>query len=382
MNLILDFTELASVVSYSNTILSDKSVDDKMKNIIFLVDKEGVKIVGYNAFTFARTQLEKATVNDIPDDGWDFQLRASDINKIISSFSNLYKTKVDTLEISDDGVKVKVVIKEEPLKEEDSKLAQVSRFSLENAPIIANILKEIKREFPENVDLISSADPTLYIDSLLPLMDNNSSNNLTSKMNFAGDYVFVMSSAMSAFFENKLPDAFKDLTLSYSSVSFLNKLCEGTDSLGVARTDNYLCIQTTNTEAFMRYQSIKIKYQMYIDKRSKENGIVVDRMYFKDVLRRMGSVTPEGKMKITPEGDLSVVNEAFSQLIPLNSKKGEVENIAFNVSIPTIEKVLIGKDDVFPYDVFIYFVPTQRGYVIYLSDKTGAWFSTTQVTHS
>ena len=53
----LSFEELNRVLSYINTILSDKSVEDKSKNVIFLVNDNDVTLVGYNQVTFSRTSM-------------------------------------------------------------------------------------------------------------------------------------------------------------------------------------------------------------------------------------------------------------------------------------------------------------------------------------
>ena len=90
-------------VGYANTILSDKSVEEKLKNLIFVVSKEDVKLVAYSAFTFSRTTLaSEIELDDV--DSWSFQVKASEVNKIISSFSSLYKTKVSSLDFEEDGV--------------------------------------------------------------------------------------------------------------------------------------------------------------------------------------------------------------------------------------------------------------------------------------
>lgn len=128
----------------------------------------------------------------------------------------------------------------------------------------------------------------------------------------------------------------------------------------------------------MRYQKVKINYSMYASKRSKDKGFVVDRLYLKDVLKRMSTVEPSGVFKV--EGDeLFVSNNNFNQTIPLNNKK-EAEGLSFNIFTSVLEKAILGKDDVFTGDLFIYFVDTVRGYLVFLSDGSGAWFSSIQVT--
>lgn len=382
MKIKVKFEELVNTLGFASTILSDKSVEDRMKNIIFLVNDGEVKVVGYNAFTFSRTELNTVETEDIPGNGWQFQVRSSNLEKILSSFSKLYKTKVNDVEFEDDGVRIKATLFEESIKEEDSRLSQKCEFQLENVPILGSVMKEINMEFPENPEVVESAELFFYIESLLPLMSNDSASKNESKLNFAPDYVFVMSAQMSAYFKNKLPDAFKQLTLSYSSVNFLKKLTEGTTDVQICRIDKYLCIQSENTEAFMKYQNIKIKYQAYLDRLNTEKGIVVDRLYLKDVLHRMSSISPDGKMLITEDGDLEVTNSNFHQVIPLIKVKEGTAGISFNLPVAFFEKSIAGRDDVFSGELFIYFVPTARGYSVFMKDKTGAWLSNTTVTRA
>lgn len=382
MKVTVEYQNLMNVLGFPNTILSDKSVEDKMKNIIFIVKPDLVKVIGYNVFTFSRTDMDVVDSEDIPESGWEFQVKASNLNKVLSSFSSLYKTRVDKVSFSDDGVKIKLSVFEEAVSEEDSRLAQVSEFYLENVPVLSNVNNEIHMEFPEGSDLLSSGDLSLYIDSLMPLMSNDSAGSNASKLNFAPDYVFVMSGYMSAFFKNRLPEAFKGITLSYSSINFLKKLVEGVDSINVCRIDKYLCVQSGSTEAFMKYQNIKLKYEAYLKKMDKTLGISVDRFYLKDVLRRMSNVATDGKMFITNDNNLNVVCTGFQQNIPLNKVKSGMAGIGFNVTIKYFENAIIGKEDVFNGDVFIYFVPTARGYMIFMQDKSGAWISNTQVTEA
>lgn len=382
MKIEVNFSELQNVLGYVGTILNDKSVDDKLKNVIFSITSEEIKVIGYNAFTFSRTVLEKCTIEDVSSDGWHFQLKASELNKILGSFSSMYKTQVERLDFEDDGVKIKVTVHEEAKDSEDSRLNQDSVFLLENAPIPEKIMKEVSLELTGDVELVSSGDPLLYLDSLFPLMNNDTASSMASKLNFASDYVFILTSTMSAFMQNKLPDAFKDLTLTYSSANFLKKLCETVEDIGVVKLEKYLCVQSGNTEAFMKFQAVRVNYKTYVDKLNKDTGIVIDRLYLKDVLKRMGNIQPEGKIYVTDDEQLHVVNSKFEQFIPLEAVKGEASGISFNMSVPILDKVIVGRDDVFSSNLFMYFVETARGYVLYVSDKTGAWFANTQVSRA
>lgn len=381
MKISVNFEELQSTLVLSNTVLADKSVDEKLKNIIFMVDRDSVKLVGYSTFTFCRTELEKVEVIDLPEDGsWQFQVKATELNKIIGSFSTLSRTKVSAIEFESDDARIKVFVHEEPIEEGNERLAQVSSFKLDNPQILKNIDTAIHMNFPEESEMLTSGDLFLYLDSLFPIMTNETSSKVGNKINFAEDYAFVITPTMSAFMVNKLPEAFKDLTLTYSSANFLKRLCDSSDSLSVAKIDKYLCIQSGSTEAFMQYQPVRVNYKMYVEKKSKDLGIVVDRLYLKDVLKRMGNVLPDGKAHILEDETIHMENANFQQIIPLEKVKGEVNKIGFAFSIPVFDKAIVGRDDVFSQELFIHFVPTARGYLVYLSDKTGSWFSATQVT--
>lgn len=380
MKISVNYGELSTVLNFTNTVLSDKSVDDSMKNIIFMVKSNGeVKVAGYNAFTTARTLLNNVEVEGIPESGWEFQVKADGLNKIISSFSNLYKTKVDGLDFSVEGVRIKVTVHEKPLNEEEVRFAQDSEFMLESAPILANILNEIHREFPAECDGVTSDELLIYTDCLLPLLSNDAASKIGSNLYFADDYVFVINSVVSGFVQNRLPDSFKDLSLGYSSVVFLKKMCELAPTIDVSKSEKLLCIRAEGTEAFMRCKKPTIQYKTYIDRLKKDVGIVVDRFYLKDVLRRMGNISTDGTMRVSGE-DLIVENNNFQQVIPLIKAKEEAEGVAFKVSISAITSAILGKDDIFKNDVFIYLIPKAHGYMLYMMDKSGAWLTVSQVT--
>lgn len=382
MKITLSFEELNKVLSYIYTILSDKSVEDKVKNVIFLVDGNNeVTMVGYNQMTFSRTVLEKAECSDIPADGWEFQVKANELNKIMSSYSSLYKTRVDEIDFEDDNVRTKITVHEVPVDEEkDSRLAQDSIFEVENAPILTKILNDIKTSFPEQASPTASSNLLIYLSSLLPLMSNDSANSTASKMYFAEDYVFTMSSSASAFFRNELPDEFKGVTLGYSSVGFLKKLCETSEMVSLAKDSLYLCIESGNTQAFMRYKPIRISYKAYIDRKVKDKGIVVDRLYMKDVLRRMSNISVDGKMSIIDNNTLLVTNDVFQQEVPLERCKEGTSGITFKISIPILNSLILGEDDMCDSNLFIYLVETTRSYTIYIQDKSDVWFSSTQAS--
>jgi hypothetical protein len=380
MKVSVPFSDLNSALGYINPVLADKSVKPENKNVIFIVTADEVKIAAYNAFTMCRTVLNNAEVEDVFD-MWQFQVKATDVNKIISAFSNLSKTKAEFIDFENEDVHIKVTVHERALKEEDSCLSQDSSFELQSSAIARKINEELLADFPESPVLYASGDLLLYLDPMVPMLTDDTSNGIASRLNFAHDYVFVTSPSWSAFMQNKLSEEFHNLCLGYSSVVFFKKLCEGSENISIARTPTYLCIEVGNTQAFMRYKPVKVTYSAFVSKRSTERGIVLDRPYFRDVLRRMGAVDTDGKLSIISDSALLVENSSFQQEIPLIKSKGaDIVGTRFNASISTLSNLLLGRDEVFSSTVFIYFVNTTRGYMLFLSDSTGAWFTTAQVS--
>lgn len=380
MKLTLGFKELQELSGFANTILSDKSVEDKLKNFIFMCTKDKVQISGYNAFTFSRSAFENYTLElDEGVDEWDFQIKASELNKILASYSSLYKTVVDWVDIEVYEVRLRLTVHEVPKEGESEQYKKDSVFYLESLPILGNIKQELKKEFPEQLEYINGDDIIAYLDTLTGLMSNDQAGGVNAKLNFAEDYVFVISATDAVFLKNHLVDAFKDICLSYSSAVFLNKVVESGCEISVSRfEDKYLCIAFGTSEAFLKYQRIKVKHQHYVERKSKDRGIVLNRLYLKDVLKRMTDASVNARITVESETELMVENGNFSQVVPIDSCRDAV-GVSFSISNRILNKLIVGRDDLFDESLFIYFVENPKGYLIYLSDKSGAWFSTTQV---
>lgn len=374
MKVSVDFKELSNVLGYVNTVISDKTVDEKLKNVIFNVKENDVTVIGYTPITFSRTRLEEAVTEGVSEE-WSFQVKASELNKFIGCYSNLSKTVVKGVDFVSKDNRIMLVIHEEAIEEKDEKLSRSSRYMLNNIAISDFIRKEVTMEFPMESDSAMTSDLLIYLDSLFPLMDTGASG----KLYFGEEYVFVISQAVSTFFNNRLPEAFKGISLGYSSVNFLKRLCIGSEVVSVHKSSHYLCVQSGLTEAFMKYQGVKVNINVYTSNMNTDNGIVLDRLYLKDVLKRMGVSSTDCSVSLL-DSELYVSNEGFDQSIPLNNMKGNLDGLKFKISVPLFSKIIVGDDTIFAEEIFLYFVKKgPRNYIIYVKDATNSWFSTIQV---
>ena len=376
MKVTLKFSELQKVLSYTDAILSDKS-SDKAKNVIFSVKGNDVNIIGDNEFTTSRTHMEYAEVEDIPDEGWLFQIKSADLNKLVSSFSNMARTYVDVIDIKNNNNKLLITVHEIPKEGEDENYAKDAYFNSDILPLPAKIEERVQTQFPEEYVTIDTETLMVYLKAFSSLLTNDVSGT-SSKLSFAEDYVFFTSQDMSAFMLNRLPDQLKDVMLTYSTVMFIRKICDKTSTIDVARTPSSICIRAENTCAFAKYSRVTYNYKIFISKKSTDKGFMIDKMYLGDILKRMENSMPNGIMKIVNDSTLVVTNDVYNQEIPLLKVKGDVTGTEFKISVPTFKKLLIG-DDTYPNNLFVYLVDTMRGYVVYVQDESDAWFASAQL---
>ena len=377
MKLKLAYSDFVSALKYASTVLSDSSL--KSKVVIITASAEKVDITAYSPLAFMRVGLEAF---DYEGEGtWQFQLNYEDLYHLLNSFSNLYKTQAVDIAFEDDGVKILTSVTEEAIDPDDSALAQIVKFYLTAVPIKKSISDEISTEYMGELEVVSSSALLMYLSSLIPLMANDANGSMVNQINFESDYVFIMKNNIAAFFKNKLPQAFEGISLRYSNVNILKKLAENYEDLDVGRDENSLYVQADNIQAFIRFVPNKYKYDKYVQDLSNEHGIVVDRKYFRNVLKRLSYTGTDATFSFE-DGALLVCNDDFSQQVALNNSKGDIAGVVFSAPVNIILKMLVGDDNTFPEELFIYLKPGGTGYIVHMMDGSGAWFSSVQVRRS
>ena len=110
---------------------------------------------------------------------------------------------------------------------------------------------------------------------------------------------------------------------------------------------------------------------------------MLDRQYFRDVLKRLSLASDAVEVKIEANADSIVVqNSKFSQSVPITNSKGldALGSVSFKVLPDVMNKAIIGDDSQFSNSVFMYFAPTQNGgYSLVFSDDSGFWFSVASI---
>ena len=116
---------------------------------------------------------------------------------------------------------------------------------------------------------------------------------------------------------------------------------------------------------------------------TKDTAIVVDRIYLKDILKRLSLAPEDIRVSFDTEGEVvHLSNKMFDQDLSILQTKniGVLENISFRLKPDKLRDAIIGSDTIFQEELRIYFtVVAENKLAITLTDSTASWFSVLQV---
>lgn len=381
MQIKVPYNALVEAVNTVSSALSGKAGSGS--DLIFLADEEGLTLAGWTPVMHVRVSVPEADVLEINPDGVSMQLKLNQISSYLGTFSNLSRTKADWVEFSEEGVRLKMSVHEIPLDPDEVEFEQISPFYLEKLAVRDRTLQVLKEPFPEEEVTVDAQYLDLYLATLLPNLSDEQNEGVGSKLNFTEDWVFVISNIFASFMSNRLPEVFHNIELSYGSVSFLRKLCSSSEFIEVVKQTEgrggYLDVRAGQVEAFLRYSPVRVPYEARLRHRTKDSGVLLDRGYLKDVLRRMEVSGGDNADIEVVENGLQISTENYSQTMPVQAIKGEVVGSQFKIPVRTFGKTILGRDGVFEGEVFLYLHDAGSSYALYLQDATDSWLSTLQV---
>lgn len=390
MKLRIPFDILINNLDYVSTVVEDKLLDDSMRNIIFKLSERGVSLIGYNSIAICKTHLQEGDYRVEFGEGdlktseegevMYIQVKSKELNNFLSTFKSLNKTKPSDVLFETINAKIRLTVFEEPVDASDTHLSQPSVWVYDNINVKENVLKEINQKIEEGGQSLQSLDILLYLTTLLPLLSDEGGNSLPSKMHFSKDYVYVMPKMFATLFTNVLPEAFQDVVLSYSALNFLKKVLDHNDVVSVNKTATHVTLVTDTSEALLRYTTKMPDQKVYQNAVKKDNGVGIDKLYLKDVLKRLSISNESITITIKAnEEKMEVKNSKFNQVIPLTQVKGMegLGSVVFKLTPEILNKAVIGDNTgAFPDELFLYVVPQQTsGYTLVFADSTSSWFS-------
>lgn len=375
----LDYDNLVYLLDNATSVTSDSALKDADKTIFFLIKDEGESIaVSKNSDLFIRVKFTPELVKE----AGNVQVNSSELSKILGTFSNLSRTRVESIEFKVHKSKVQVIVHESALDEDYQDFAGDTSYSLDSINIKEKTLQDISVEFDdENAVDVDSMELDIVLSTLLPIMDSKKGLN-NNQIHFASDQIFVMDNRSQIFYKNILPEVFSNSSFRYTSVAYMRKLIQTSNHLRVVISGNKFAIRSESgeVEAYINQLGVRFNYKPTLEKITKENGIILDRAFLKDIIRRLSIMGSDPKVSIQEDG-VHITTESFSRVIPISNSKGNVEGVEFKVNSSLLASMIIGDDSVMSNNLFLYLEPVKpRGIQLTISDDSGAFLSNTKVS--
>lgn len=375
----LDYDNLVYLLDNATSVTSDSALKDADKTIFFLIKDEGESIaVAKNSDLFIRVKFTPELVKV----AGNVQVNSSELSKILGTFSNLSRTRVESIEFKVHKSKVQVIVHESALDEDYQDFAGDTSYSLDSINIKEKTLQDISVEFDdENAVDVDSMELDIVLSTLLPIMDSKKGLN-NNQIHFASDQIFVMDNRSQIFYQNILPEVFGNSSFRYTSVAYMRKLIQTSNHLRVVISGNKFAIRSESgeVEAYINQLGVRFNYKPTLEKITKENGIILDRAFLKDIIRRLSIMGSDPKVSIQ-EDSVHITTESFSRVIPISNSKGNVEGMEFKVNSSLLASMIIGDDSVMSNNLFLYLEPVKpRGIQLTISDDSGAFLSNTKVS--
>lgn len=390
----LNFDDLVKGMQTVNAVVSDKALKDNMKNMVLWVTGETVRLAA-NSFHIASAEELAATVTYEEGENQEDNLiliRAKDITNLISSFAGLKRTKVDYIEFepNKDGSGVFIRIKEMAIDEDMANANaynQISRYRFSRENVLDNLRREVTSIVSHvEGELVPSVNFNIYMDALYPTVAKETRDN-TSYLMFSDKHVYTFVNTYVAMLENKLPEVFRDFKLSNNIALFIKGFISGDENFVINKTVGkdgvvLLTLQAGKSVAVIKCPDMSRAFILdnFLD--VPENGIEVDKIYLRDVLKRMELGSDTSLIEIMLERDETtgatsskfvVSSEKMRQEIPVDRAKGQ-GNFSFNLRSEQLKALIFSHTDMFEDKVFIYLEINDKGQVeIACGDNQKFW---------
>lgn len=417
-------TLLVNLQDVSN-VVEDSLANEDTKNVIFQFKKteEGNKVVliGMSpTITFKRPLVEEDFSLTLEDSDLDangvmfMQIKSKDLLAFLNSYKSLRKTRVNEVIFTPERNKFKCMVIESPaLSEAESQRLDeellynpdmpdprqetfASSWMFDSIPIKQNMLASINLVAPEGeLPVIPRAYFKAYTSSLLPIMENTTS--LYGHLVFSDKHVVGYNKAFTTIMSNALAstEVFSGIRLNYRSVSFIDKIiCNGDseDEISVAKMERYIYFKDESTEAFVVYDTKLVSYQAQLDLFAKDSCVKVDRIYLKDVLKRLSLTNDAIEVDIRAEEDHIILkNSHFEQAVPIIDKFGmdAYSSVRFKIMPYVLNEAIIGDDDNYATvredgntdraNTYIYYCKHEKSTSIAFADMSNSWFTIIRV---
>jgi hypothetical protein len=376
----VEYDSLVGLLSHATSVTSDSALKDSDKTVVFMIHEDGDSIIAAKnsdlmvRVAFTPEKVEKAG---------NIQINSSELAKILGTYTSLSRTKVDSVEFRENETRVQVIVHESDLDEEQDLFGGVTSYSLDNIKIKDRLLDDLKLKFEEETaESVNVTELDMVLSTLIPVMDSKKGVN-NNFIHFADDVIFVMDTRCQVFYKNILPEVLHNVSLRYTSVSYMKKMSETSNHLLMVLQGNKFAVRSEDgsIEAFINYIPVRFNYKPTYEGITKANGVILDRKFLKDILRRLSTMGADATFTIKEDG-VHIRTNDFSRVMPINNAKGDIMGIEFKMKTSLLSYMIVGDDSIMSSDLFLYLEKATRGvgYQLSVSDDSGAFISNARIS--
>lgn len=376
----VEYDNLVGLLSHATSVTSDSALKDSDKTVIFMINEDvDSTVAAKNSDLMVRVAF---TPEKVESKG-NIQINSSELSKILGTYTSLSRTKVDSVEFRENENRVQIIVHESDLDEEQDLFGGETSYSLDNIKIKERLLDDLKLKFEEeSAESVNVTELDMVLSTLIPVMDSKKGVN-NNFIHFADDVIFVMDTRCQVFYKNILPEVLHNVSLRYTSVSYMKKMSETSNHLLMVLQGNKFAVRSEDgsIEAFINHLPVRFNYKPTLEGITKANGVILDRKFLKDLLRRLSTMGSDATFSIKEDG-VHIRTNDFSRVMPINNAKGDIMGIDFKMKTSLLSYMIVGDDSVMSSDLFLYLEKATRGvgYQLSVSDDSGAFISNARIS--
>lgn len=375
-------------MSKVSDLVGDAMADESLRALIIATENDDLRFAAYNGNVTSVTKIADAAMD--ASDGFSapyVMIRAKDITDLLSTFRSLKRTKVKEVEINITQSGAQVIMHEEPASDSmvnADKYNQNSRFKVRMMDVRPAIAKELQSVdmTPKGVQLDSKSF-LAYINALLPTVVKEK-RLLTNSITFGPESVYTFLATYMAIMPNHLPGELNGFRLTNTMAGFVKSFIGSEETFGFYKEEKgkgavLITLFTSDSVAVLKAGDMSQANDISQFSGIPDTGVVVDKAYLLDVLKRIAMAGAAEKVVVTATiengmGTLSVATKNMKQEIPLVAAKG-TGVFSFDIQGETLGNVIFAHTNMFDENVFLYLDHTAdgRSTMLCCTDNTSAW---------
>ena len=341
-------------------LFDNGAIPEDQKNLIFWASKDGFKVIARNSSIDCICSV-KAEVEAELDEM--VHVRYKELDTVLNAFKSLSMTKATDISFDFLERAINVVVFEEPIDTEyefADKLYRQNRFTLS---LVRAVTDSVKKElldvsFSDEGTPVNGEDILKYFNALIPTVRDVKQAGVATRFNVVGEYMYTTPQQFVAVMRNDIKE-FADFILTKASAEFVRVFFSNEPVTNVYIQENSngsKMIRLTNggSCALVKAQGVANAFDItrYVD--MPKDGVVVDKKYFCDVLRRLTDSKEAVKFIITP--DEIVLRQSRAELavpVIMNRLPDGFDKVSISIALATLQNIVfahfIAGDKLFVY---------------------------------